>query len=308
MARTRRAIRRPNTVERKIHFFRIVPGAEGTPLSFDDLARASEEVNGLDWTLDGRYMAVADGNAVSMWCDQSRPQVRLRMGTRRTTGLPDVEASGNLTPLAIGDNEGLSEITHMIIFPDNTVGTEFNFFGPRVQRLKHYLEAKTDVAPVKLQMLLQGDVETRLSHFRSISLIHLRYKRTDAQTLADMAAGGLAATFRGISGNVPLVELILRNERYSDVPLAESFFDSVKNLVRRPESRQSLDIFQIKGFNEETHKPEVFDLLADALITTRQVVKQGERRRNISSESMYQAINDSYSELRDTINAAAALE
>jgi hypothetical protein len=308
MARTRGSIKRPNTVDRKIHFYRIIPGTVGVPLSFDDLVHASEEVNGLDWTPDGRYMAVADGNAVSMWCDLSHPQIRLRMGTRRTTGLPDIEASGNLTPLAIRDNEGLSEITHMIIFPDNTVGTEFNFFGPRVQRLKHYLESKTGVGAMKLQMLLQGDVETRLRHFRNISLIHLRYKRTDAQTLADMADGGLAATFRGISGNVPLVEIILRNERYSDVPLAESFFESVRNLVRRPESRQSLDIFQIKGFNEETHKPEVFDLLADALITTRQVVKQGEKRRNISSESMYEAINGSYVELRDTICSATALE
>ncbi len=304
----RRTTIRPATVERKIHFFRVAPGADDAPLTFEDLVRACVEVNGLEWTLEGRYMEVADGNAVSMWCDQSGTQIRLRMGTRRTTGLPDVEASGNLTPLAIGDNEGLSEITHLVIFPDNTVGAEFNFFGPRIQRLKHYLEAKTDVPPIKLQMLLQRDVEARLNHFRNISLIHLRYKRSDAQALAGMAAGGLAATFTGISGNVPLVEVTLRNQKYSDVPLEPSFLDSVKNLIRRPESRQTLDIFEIKGFNEETHRPEVFDLLADALITTRQVVKQGEKRRNISSESMYKAINDSYVELRDAINSAATLE
>lgn len=310
MVTERRSVRRPPRVERKIYFYRIAPISREMPITFNDIVTAMSQVNNLQWTSDGRYMEVADGNSVCMWCDQLQPQVRLKIGTRRITGLPDVEASGILTPLSIGSNEGLSELTHMIIFPDNTVGTEFNFFGPRVQRLKHYLDVKTNINSFKLQMLLQRDIERRLARCRDISLIHLRFKRTEAALLAEMAQGGLSGTFRGAAEHVdaPLIELIMRNEKYSKTPLVQSLFDSVKNLVRNSGSREILDIFEIKGFNEETHRPEIFDLLRDALISRKQVVRQGRRRRNINSESMYQAINDSYVELRDMIQSAAGLE
>lgn len=169
---------------------------------------------------------------------------------------------------------------------------------------------KTNVNPFKLQMLLQRDVERRLAQYRDINLIHLRFKRSEAEILAEMDQGGLSGTFRGIAENIqaPLIEITMRNEKFSRQPLPQRLFDSVKNLARNPRTKELLDIFEIKDFNSETHSPESLDILGDALISKKQVVRQGQRRRNISSDSMFQAINDSYVELRDEIRDAAGLE
>ena len=95
------------------------------------------------------------------------------------------------------------------------------------------------------------DVERRLAQYRDINLIHLRFKRSEAEILAEMDQGGLSGTFRGIAKNIqaPLIEITMRNEKFSRQPLPQRLFDSVKNLARNPKTKESLDIFEIKGFN-----------------------------------------------------------
>jgi len=284
------------TIERKIYFYHIVPANRADQLTTNYLISTLDEIEVLDWNLNGRYMETADGNSVCMWCDLKRPQIRLKLGTRRTTGLPDVETQGKLSPLSIAPDSGLSELTHMIIFPDNVVGAEFNFFGPRAQRLTHYLDMKTkNTIPTRLQILLQRDIEERITHFRNISIVRLRFRRSDLDLIAEMDKGGLSKSFGEIlkESQAPLIEIVLRNNKYSKVPLRPSTFETIKTLAVNKRSKEVFDKFEVKGFNEETHRPEDLDILGDMLISRRQVIKQGPKQRNINDDSMYGAINES---------------
>ncbi|MFZ7133117.1 MAG: hypothetical protein ACOWWR_12225 [Eubacteriales bacterium] len=307
---TRRNQRRPNTVERKVYFYRIVAMNREQKLKFNDLVKAAEEINTLDWDTDERYMDIADGDCVCAWCDQIRPQIRMKLGIKRKNALPDIEDSGNLTPLNIADTAGLSELTHIVIFPSGIVGVEFNFYGPRIQRLKHYLEMKTGINSIDLQMLLQHDVEHALEKFRNISILHFRLKRSDATLLSEADAGGLGAGFDAIVEQLqaPLIEVVLRNPKHSKMPLPNSFLHLAKMLAKHAKTRETFDILKIKGYNENTYRSEELDLLRDALISSQSVVKQGPRSRSLNSQSVYEAINGAYMQLKEDIGQAAALE
>jgi hypothetical protein len=301
-------VKKDNTILRKIYFYQIVAVDPERKVDFDDLVNSVTEVHNIPWTNESRYKDNGDGNSVCMWCDNFKPQIRIKLGTRRTTGLPDVEILGNLTPLEIAANAGLSEQTHMIIYKDNILGSEFNFFGPRPQQVKYYLEDKTGINPIKLEMLLQKDMEKRLASFREIRLLRLRFKKSEAELLSEMAAGGLAETLKAVKNSPStVIDLTLKNEKYSREPLLRQVFDSVKKLVKNSGSKEILEVFNIQGYNAEKNQLEMVDLLGDGLITSQQVIKQGPKQRNTNSVSMYDAINKSYIELRDSINKAATI-
>jgi hypothetical protein len=90
--------------------------------------------------------------------------------------------------------------------------------------------------------------------------------------------------------------------------MGEQLLDFTKNLLKIQQTREECDIFKIKGFNHETHQPEELDFLRDALISTKRVIKQGQKGRNIQSQSMYDAIVASYIELHDMIKNASGIE
>jgi hypothetical protein len=307
----RRSYRR-NEVERKIHFFRILPVQEEDTIQHDSIVQAVSEIGNLPWVHNQRYMDIGDGSSVCMWPDQSHPEIQIRMGTRRTSGLPDIENRGNLIPLTMGQNDGLTEVTHMIIFRNNILGSEFNFYGPRAQRLKYYLNEKTCLTnhPIKIQMLLQNDITQKLSKFREIRMVQFRFKRTDAQLIEELDNQGFGHSLKVTAEqlNTPVIELTLKNTKFSRVSLSHRLFDSIKRISRNPRSKEIFEKFTIKGYNQETQQIEILDLLGDMLISTKKVVRQSEKTRNINSTSMYRAINDAYVELSDQILTAAGLE
>ncbi len=301
---------RPNTVERTIYFYKLAAGNGHPEIKYEDLIKATEEINNLQWDADGRYMEIADGDSICAWCDQMRPQIRLKLGVKRKNALPDIEDRGNLTPLDLDDNAGLSEATHIVIFPNGIIGVEFNFYGPRVQRLKNYFEMKTGIESISIQMLLRRDVEQALEKFRNLSILHFRLRRADADLLREADEGGLGAGFKATIEQLqaPLVELVLRSPVYSRTTLVNPFLNLAKALAKHPKTRETFDILKVKGYNEETHRSEELDLLKDALISSQYIIKQGPRRRSLNSQNVYEAINTAYTQLREDIERAATLE
>lgn len=59
-----------------------------------------------------------------------------------------MEQAGALSDLRIPTHAGLAETIHIVVFPDNIVGADFNFFGPRLSRFSRYLKEK---APTTFQ-------------------------------------------------------------------------------------------------------------------------------------------------------------
>jgi hypothetical protein len=278
-------------------------------LSWEDLIAGLGQVNSLDFDAAGRYWDTPDGNSFCVWIDQLAPSVHLRIGMVRRNALPDVERLGRLSALRLAENAGLSELTHIVIFPDRMAGVEYNFYGPRVGALGSYLENKTDLVPLSFLLLLRRDVEAALSRFRDVRLLRLRLRRTDATLMREADPGGLGAELDAALEKLdaPVIEVVLRNTQFSRQPLPDRFLDFVKNLVRHPRTRETFDVLKMKGFNQHDARVEEIDLLGDALISSQQVVRQGQRRRSLRRDSVYSAIATSYRQLRDLIQDAAGL-
>lgn len=307
--RGRRSVRLP-TVERKIYFYRIMPSDPDDGLSWEDLITGLSQVNSLDFDAAGRYWDTPDGNSFCVWIDQTGSRVHLRIGMVRRNALPDVERRGRLSALRLAENAGLSELTHIIVFPDRIAGVEYNFYGPRIGMLGSYLEEKTNLIPLNFQILLRRDVETALSRFSDVRLLRFRLRRTDATLMREADPGGLGAELEAALERLdaPVIELVLKNTKFSRQPLPDRFLNFVKNLVRHPRTRETFDVFRMRGFNEPDARVEEIDLLGDALISSQQVVRQGERRRSLRRDSVYRAIATSYRQLRDLLRDAAGLD
>ena len=146
----RRRIRQDETVERKIYFFRTNAGRDrgNRPIAFDPVVTL-RHIDSLPWTTAGRYWVANDGKVTTCWIDDIESPQRMRLGNIRRTDLPQMEQGGSLRPLLLPGKAGLAESVHMMFFPGNIVGSDFNFYGPRVSRFSYYLAEKAQgVSPV----------------------------------------------------------------------------------------------------------------------------------------------------------------
>jgi hypothetical protein len=158
-------------VERKIHFYRVDAGNDeaGRPIPYDP-TDALLALRGLNYQQlgDGSpYLDTTDGNALSCWVDRIDPPQRARYVRIRRNGLPSLLQSGTLGPLGIPADSGLAEEIHVTFFPDNIVGSDFNFYGPRASTLAYYLREKANgVEPsIRIDPLLDLDTTRKPSRY-----------------------------------------------------------------------------------------------------------------------------------------------
>ena len=142
-----------------------------------DPTPALQHVQHLPYDINGRYL---DDGEVSLccWVDRATASHRLRFAQIRRTGLPQLEQAGALSDLRIPTNAGLAETIHIVVFPDNIVGADFNFFGPRLCRFSRYLKEKAPnhLPDILFQPLLRHDISRLLTKLQNIRLFHLRIR------------------------------------------------------------------------------------------------------------------------------------
>lgn len=299
-----------NTVERKIYFYRANVGADGSgrPLPFSPAA-ALRHINALPFSNAGRYLADGD-TALCCWVDRPNPRQRFRLGQIRRSGLPQVEQRGALTDLTIPANSGLVESIHVVAFPDNIVGSDFNFYGPRMSRLGIYLETKAagHCPDVTFEPLLRRNVAEELDRLCEVRMFNLKIRASYAATVAQ-ANEDLGAAFEAAAraGDAEELEIILRPRRHSRNALADRMLRTARRLARRADLRTEASKFEIKGVRADDGRLEVIDILRDQLIAREEVMKQTRRGRALDSTSAYEAIERAFSELQGELAVAAAV-
>lgn len=143
------------TVERTIQFYRADVGTDdgGKPLPFHP-GPALDAISRLpcDDGSRSRYLIDGDGDALCAFSGPESFSQTLRFCRIRRDGLPLQEQRGIIRDLGIDADAGLVEPVHVVFFPDNIVGVEYNHFGPRLSRLGTYLREKfpDDVMSVRL--------------------------------------------------------------------------------------------------------------------------------------------------------------
>ncbi len=300
---------RPGTVERKIYFYRVNTDLEneGDP-EFDPMV-AVQRISQLTFVNGARYLSTEDGNDVCVWPFLNARGVRLQLGVVRRAGLPLLEDGGNVIPLPIGDNQGLLEPIHIVFFPNGILGAEFNFYGPRVSWLPVYLREKLpDLPRVRLDMLVRQDVQDQLLHMQNVRIARLRLHRSHFD-LAQQADESLFEAFRAAqdASQAVAVELELRPERYSRQGLPGRALNWVRILAGNPRINEAAEVFKVQALDDRTGHYEWFDLLKDYLVTSRSVNRLPGRQRGVDSDSMFRAIEEAYTDLRDSLEHAAGL-
>ena len=301
----------PATVNRKVFFYRVVPTQlddNGIPRRLAP-AHARRAVEALDFATGERYFHTTDGNDVCAWPELRQGHTTFRLGTVRRVGLPQIEDAGTIRPLMIGRTQGLVEQTHIVFFPNRIVGVEFNFYGPRISRLTHYLEEKAPQLPsVAFAPLLNDDIAQTLQTIEDVRVLQLRIHR-DYLDLLQEAEQSLPAALRATADNIesPMVEIVLRQAPYSRRTLGARALDLVRTLGRRPETREAALLFKVKGQNSISERVEWFDLLSDQFVSERRVVRHDDRHRQIDTDSMFSEIESAYEELQPQLEQAAAL-
>jgi hypothetical protein len=283
----------------------------GRPLPFDPTS-VLQCINALPFTVDGRYWDSGEGHVTCCWVDQEIPLSRLRLGNIRRSGLPQLEQDGTISPLSIPATSGLVEQVHVVFFPNQIVGSEFNFYGPRISRLGHYFAAKAKglCPPLRFEPLLRQDVAEQLNRFQDIRLLQLKIRASYADILAQ-ADEDLGNAFKAAAraGGAEELEIILKPPAYSRGRLSDRLLSAVKHLVRREDLRSEVSRFVVKGLNTATEQVDLVDVLSDLLIAKKQVsLLEDNRSRALNPMSAYNAIEEAYSELKDRLSVAAGVD
>jgi hypothetical protein len=300
-----------NSVERKIHFFRAHVGVTdaGKPKPFK-VAPVLKYLNGLRYRDGERYTDVGEGNVLGAWVDSGSTPYRMRLATVRRTSLPMVEEGGNLSGLSLTTTQGLYEPIHICFFPNNIVGIEFNFYGPRPSRLSSYLAvAASGVCPeVGFEPLLRQDVTEQLDRLDRLKVFDLAVRTSWIGTIR-RANQNLGAAFQAAAnvGQSQIVHIMLEPDAYQRRAwLNQRMAGIARRVASAAGLRENAAKFVVRGRNQETDAIDEVDVLRDQLISSKRIFRMDQRSRVLDDASAYTAIEEAHAELRSDLEAAAS--
>jgi hypothetical protein len=300
-----------DSATRTIRFYRwTAPSGEDGGEIPVDIEAALRVIERRPFAADERYLELDNGDATCAWVDPAGGSgPRMRLGTLRRGDWPQIERAGQLRELSSRDEESVAETTHACFFDHQIVGSEFNFYGPRVRsRLPVYLAERGGAPFLTLTPILRQDAAARLDGLRDIRLLHLRLRAGyfDAHPDSDNDMVEMFNAARR-AGDPREVEVILRVQPYSrDQTLGGRILAFAKRLATQPGIREDARAFMARGLNSDGDGIDEVDVLQDSLFVSAEIRRAGPRGRALDTADTYRAIDAAYRENRDQLEAGAA--
>jgi hypothetical protein len=294
------------TLTRGIYFYRAIPlrTPTGAPGPFKP-AEAFKKLAALKFEDGTRYQKFPDGGSLCCWPDHgSAPQCG-RLARIRHDDFPQVEVLGQLSPVPIPRNAGLAEQTHFVFFPNDIVGVEFNFYGPRPSRLASYFNEKTpDEMAFVLEPLLRGDIAQQLRSLTDVRLLSIRTHSAGAEVIKelDKDIGSALDALAKVKG-AETIDLVLR-PRSRNLRLDRGLLGFARKVFSSADARAQVDRLSLRGMSELSGKVEDVDVLSDFMVSKKQVLRQDTHTRAVQSKSTYSAIREAYVEFEELFEAA----
>ena len=304
----------PGTLRRNIYFYRADIGTDegGQPLDYDP-APALSVIESLPFTNDvnGRYEFDVDGNALSVRRHHTGPNVTLQFGRVRRNGLPQLEQAGNISDLVLDADAGLLEAIHVVFFPNNIVGAEYNHFGPRVSRLGGFLYDKSGKAVPRatFRPLLRGDAAKQLDRLSDLRVLELSVMPSYVDVVRQShvsLADALTANGRVLE-NPKVLQVILKPQQEASTGFLAKMIGGLKELVSNGNVQEGADRLQVHGKCHDTDRVETIDLLRDQLISTKAIVRMNPRSRALVPAAAFKAIREAYRDLFEELVAASSV-
>ncbi len=308
MARSRSVVvNEPKKVERRIQFYRtdIDRGMIGALIPF----RAEDVLSHISALASSgaHQWTDVDGSKYGCWVDQCQSPQRMRFGIYRSAALPHVDRAGVLSPL--GESE-IVEVVHVVFFQHHIVGSDFNFYGPRLSRLGSYLSgvAREVCPPLAFQALLQHSAIQQLAELKHIRLLRLRIKSSYAEivTQADEDLGSAFVAARK-AGDAQEVEIVLKPQAYAHTWIADKLINPIRALANRKDINDGILRFDVTGLNGNTGRMGMIDALSDLLIAKKKIVLHEAQSGSLDPQSAYTAIEEAYEELEPQLLSAAGV-
>ena len=293
-------------VERSIHFYRIDVGTkdDGDPIVFDYKA-ALEAVGALDAKAGEAYLDLSDQEQLLALVDKGH---QMRLCKVRRGALPQKESQGILRDLKLAQGEGLAEPIHLVFWDRNIIGADFNFYGPRASTAATYLALKAAgrcPRDAKIRPLLKQDMQNKIDDIEGVTLFSLQLDPSYAEKIKERDQDLLSAyeSMKKI-GDPESVEIVLRYRRKTP---STSILERIKGFLGLEDLRENAKKFKVKGVMKSSGRVNSVDLLSDRLISRKSVLRQGRNNKVLNAKSVYAAIEEAYFELKEELEAAAAL-
>jgi hypothetical protein len=291
-------------------FFRletgVLAGGKAKPFLASDVFAAIDQI-----AFPTRYQLIEDEDTLACWVETpSAPaHTRVRFGRTRRSAFPKRELMGTVSDLEVEPDEGLVETTHLVFFPDNVLGVDFNFHGPRASRLPKYLAEKIvsppgNVLPTHLSQLVRGDAVARLANLDSVHLFDLKIKASASAQIKEMEKSlGDLLEGAGKFGDADVIQLRLKATQRKRHPLSFNLLDVAKRIVGI--AQQDALAFELRGIASQTGVVETVDMLKDALTETVDIALESASCRALDSADAYAKIESAYVRHKSDIAAAA---
>ncbi|AKB50464.1 hypothetical protein MSBRW_1211 [Methanosarcina barkeri str. Wiesmoor] len=294
-----------DTIDKKIYFYRILMKKIGKVVTSD---KVFSKINTLPFTNGERYLDLENENSQCMYIEPIKQPLRANIGTVRTKNLPMTEQKGVQDPLNLPPGVGLYEGTHFVIFSNNVMGAEYNYYGPRISCLKNYIPSKVPslVDEVELIPIMRHDFMEQISKIGEIKKFRMKIQ-SDNIILTEKLNANLHSMFeqaKRVAYDTEDLDITLNLSHNMKL----SMLDKLSEWLPIPEVLSSLSVLKIHAKNEETRKMETFDLLQDYMLSVKPVNKKDELHRSVDKNSMYNAIESSYDELKSEINSVIGNE
>lgn len=89
--------------------------------------------------------------------------------------------------------------------------------------------------------------------------------------------------------------------RHEDEPIFQNMIHAIKKILRRDDAAENLRILKMRARLEEDGPIETLNLLEEWMGSEKLVARSRERTRAVDSESMYEAMRDSYNSFKDEL-------
>jgi hypothetical protein len=293
------------TVERKIHFFRILDNSS-EPIELP-WRQISEDIGKIPFVDDKRYLKDEWGRLRGVWpCTTTGRYPFLFQHARiRRNELPPVEDGGFFQSLNLAATAGLAEISHIVVFRDGFMAAEYNHYGPRANTLPSYIHAKLpEVDPFWVQHVLSRDASEKIRAMTELKVAKIKLTNSAASVLKESHTG-LSETFsKAIEiANPASVELVLKAPRSGK--LKDAFKQGMAELAANDSFVSSASGFWVKGGEPGDYNP--LNVLKDSFVHTLRLELTGETSRAVKRSDAFSKMIALFEEQQPQLEDLAAL-
>jgi hypothetical protein len=303
-------------VRRKIYFYRIDAG----------INEATQQINAFEPSLVvGRIGSLSDiekqlertdGDLTFCRIFNGDRYPRVQLSTVRMAEIPqgfDRRDSSSFI-FDIAEEQGISENSHMIFFPNNILGLEYNHRGPGTGRLEEYFRKKVSIPESKVSFtpLMDKDFEEKLQQLSDVRELRIRVSHREVAEAnsqrIDPEEDNPYEVMESMKnfGEAGEYELAWRSRTRSRENIAKRFFAVARNYLQRYDTEDKGAMLVLRGHDEEGHMQRI-NVLNERLMYNETTFKLRATDRSVIPDSAFQAIEKAYRDNKNEIERAAAL-